>query len=330
MTTQPELPEIPVIDVGPSFALDTAQQVGERAYDLLSLATARVPDSLLRLLDLASKRWLERNASPYLSEIAHLAGLSRLPGVYYINVHYEWGCTTAARSDAPGQSPILQRTLDWDVAGIGRYVLAARIAGPFGGWINLTWPGFTGVIQAMAPGRFAAAINQPMPRRLSGVMTIDKLLALRDVWRSPHIQPVHLLRRVFETAVNYGAAKEMLATVAITTPAIFTLAGVRPHEACVIERRPVEARILETTLAANDWRTPEWRPRHHLAYQNEARLRAMELASPAWDPELRWVNWPLLNKQTRLALMADPAKGRLLARGYEKERPATRTLRLEI
>lgn len=329
MTTQPELVEIPVIDVGTSFALETAQQVGERAYDLLSLATARVPNSLLRLLDLASRRWLERNASPYLPEIAHLARLSRLPGVYYINVHYEWGCTTAARPNALGKSPILQRTLDWDVAGIGRYVLAARIASPLGGWINLTWPGFTGVIQAMAPGRFAAAINQPMPRRLSGIMPIDKLLALRAVWRSPHIQPIHLLRRVFETAANYGAAKEMLATIPVATPAIFTLAGVRSHEVCVIERRPMEARFLEATLAANEWRTPEWHPRHYSAYENGARLRAMRMASPAWDPGLLWVTWPLLNRETRLAVMADPANGRLLARGYEEERPATHTLKLD-
>lgn len=73
MTTQPELAAIPLIDVGASLALETAQQVAERAYDLLSLATVRVPSSLLRLLDLASRRWLERNASPYLSEITHLA-----------------------------------------------------------------------------------------------------------------------------------------------------------------------------------------------------------------------------------------------------------------
>ena len=40
----------------------------------------------------------------------------------------EWGCTTAIKPTPEGRLARLLRTLDWNVAGIGRFVVAARIA----------------------------------------------------------------------------------------------------------------------------------------------------------------------------------------------------------
>jgi hypothetical protein len=167
-----------------------------------------------------------------------------------------------------------------------------------------------------------------MPPRRVGLFSLDWLIAKRQVWCSPHIQPIHLLRRVFETAPDYRTARAMLEAAPITTPAIFTLVGVRLNEAVVLERRPTEASVLTDPHAANEWCTPAWRPGHHHAYENDARLAAIRATSAQWDLDFSWLTWPMLNAETRLAVVAEPASGRLLARGYESGQPATRTLDL--
>jgi hypothetical protein len=323
-----DLPEIPVFDVGPAFATETAHLAGrERAYAMLDAATAGVPMFGLRLADAISRRWLSAQHSPYLPELDQLASLSTRPGAYFLNVHYEWGCTTAAKPGMEGTSARLLRALDWNVNGLGRHIVAARIASAFGPWVSLTWPGFTGVLQAMAPGRFAAAINQPTVRKRAGIRTVDWLLSKRDVWRSHHVQPIHLLRRVFEEAPDFAAARRLLEATPICTPAIYTLAGVRASEACIIERRETAARVLlKSACTANEWQTVEWYPGHHSAFENARRLAAMQIAPGSLD--LTWLHWPILNNETRLALAADAAQGYLIAQGYEAKGPATRPLEL--
>ena len=75
----------------------------------------------------------------------------------------EWACTALARDD---DAPWLVRTLDWPFPGLGRHVEIALMRGAAGDFYNVTWPGFVGVLTAMAPGRFAAAVNQaPLRRR---------------------------------------------------------------------------------------------------------------------------------------------------------------------
>jgi hypothetical protein len=322
-----DLPEIPVFDVGPDFAIETARLAGrERAYAMLDAATAGVPLLALRFADAVSRRWLSARQSPYLAELDQLARLSTRPGAYFLNVHYEWGCTTAAKPAVDGTSARLLRALDWNVDGLGRSVVAARVASAFGPWVSLTWPGFTGVLQALAPGRFAAAINQPSVKKRTGLIAVDWLLSKASVWRSPYLQPIHLLRRVFEQAPDFTAARRMLETTPICTPAIYTLAGVRPSEVCVIERCETSAQVLlKSACAANEWQTREWHPGHS-AFENAKRLAAMETTPGSLD--LQWLHWPILNTETRLALAADPAQGRLIAQGYESSGPATRPLEL--
>ncbi len=323
---QIKLPEILVYDVGANFPMELAERVGDRAYKLLQAATGGTSKRKLRLADSVSRRWLERNGSPYLAEIDALAQRSLRPGIYYLNASYEWGCTTAARPSIEGTSALLQRTLDWDVNGIGRYVVAARIANPLGAWISFTWPAFTGVIQAVAPGRFAAAINQPTLAWHVGLLAADRLIALYRIWSTKHIQPVHLLRRVFETAPDFQSALAMLQTVPISSPVIFTLAGITADQTATIERLPTEYRTTADAFAANEWRAFAGRVRSHAAFENEARLGAARTASAQWDPNLGWVCWPILNRETRLAMMAEPVSGRIIARGYENGAPATRDL----
>jgi hypothetical protein len=294
---------------------------------MLDAALAGVPLYALRVADAISRRCLSAHQSPYLPELDQLASLSTRPGAYFLNLHYEWGCTTAAKPAMEGTSARLLRALDWKVNGLGRYVVAARITSARGPWVSLTWPGFTGVLQAMAPGRFAAAINQPSIRKRTGVLAIDWVLSKRDVWRSPHMQPIHLLRRAFEEAPDFSAARHMLESTPICTPAIYTLAGLRASDVCIIERRETSAgMLLNAVCAANEWQTPEWHPGHHSAFENARRLATMETAPGLLD--LKWLHWPILNSQTRLALAADPAQGHLIAQGYEASGPATQPLEL--
>lgn len=320
------LPSIPVCDVNADFPMALAERIGSRGFTLLETATSNVSQRVLRFADRVSRRWLKRNGSPYFTEIEALAERARRPGIYYLNVSYEWGCTTAARPAPDGASALFQRTLDWEVNGIGRHVVAARVASPLGTWISFTWPAFTGVIQAVAPGRFAAAINQPtLPRRVRSE-SMDRLLAHCAIWNSKHIQPIHLLRRVFETAPDYQAALGMLQSTPVSTPVIFTLAGIRTEQTATIERLPTTHITIRDAFAANEWRAVAPQHRHYAAFENEARLSAMRSTSGIWDPHLPWVQWPILNPDTRLAMMANPATGDIIARGYEAGVPATRTL----
>ena len=87
--------------------------------------------------------------------IAH--GLKR-PGIWLLHGAYLFGCTALADETADG--PRLRRTLDWPFPGLGRLVEVVRRRGEAGEYLNVTWPGFVGVLTAVAPGRFAA-VDQP-------------------------------------------------------------------------------------------------------------------------------------------------------------------------
>ena len=141
------------------------------------------------------------------------------------------------------------RTLDWPFAGLGRGLTVARQAGPAGEFWNVTWPGAVGVLTALAPGRFAATINQaPLYRRTRGEVLrwIDYAAnAIRTYARVRFAPPAHVLRQVFETASNYGEAKEMLSRLPMARPMLIALAGTRPGESCVIERTETQAWMEE-------------------------------------------------------------------------------------
>jgi hypothetical protein len=220
--------------------------------------------------------------------------------------------------------------LDWHTPGLGRHIIAARVASAAGPFVTLTWPGYTGVLQAMAPGRFAAAINQAPMRKPLGSFYLDWAANRARVWRMPHPTPAHLLREVFETAPDFASARHMLATLPISTPAIFSLAGLRAAETAVIERTETEARVHEgANVAANHWQAAGWRG-HSRGIDSSARAWFMHRGALAMEPDFSWLTFPVLNDCTRLAMVADPAQGRLIAQGFEARRPATEPLALSV
>ena len=148
-----ELPAIPTLEVGCDFPMATLMADEANARALLDRALGHVPPAAVRVLDGISRRWLARTGNAQLAEIDAIARHINRPGAHFMSVNYEWGCTVRVGPSPDGRTARLSRTLDWMTRGLGRYIIAARVecrAGPF---VALTWPGYPGVLQAMALGR---------------------------------------------------------------------------------------------------------------------------------------------------------------------------------
>lgn len=324
----PDLQRIPVHDVGRAYPLETLVREEARALALIEGATRGVPLVALKSLDAISRRWLAKQDSVHLAEIDAIALRLRRPGAYFLSVNYEWGCTCRVAPAPDHASARLVRVLDWMTPGLGRHVVAARVECAAGPFVTLTWPGYTGILQAMAPGRFAAALNQAPMRKPLGGYYLDWAVNRARVWSMAHPTPAHLLREVFETAPTFTEAKRMLTERPISTPAIFSLAGVRPAEAAVIERCETEARVHEGSNAtANHWQAPGWHG-HTRGNDSAGRARLMHAVATDLDRRFAWLAPPILNWNTRLVMVADAGSGRLVAQGFEAMRPATEPLEL--
>ncbi|MGI9384411.1 MAG: hypothetical protein ACR2PO_14760 [Methyloligellaceae bacterium] len=323
-----DLPAIPVYDVGRDWPMETLAVDTQRVHDLLDAAAAGVPKAALRLGDAVSRRWLARSGNRHLGEIDRVAETIDRPGAHYFNTSYEWGCTASVGPSPDGRTARLMRVLDWPDHGLGRYIVAVRVDGAAGPWITLTWPGYTGVLHALAPGRFAAALNQAPMDQPVGFFPLDWAVNRVGVWRSAEPTPAHLLRRAFEEACNFEEARRILMETPLALSTIYSLTGTAPYEACIIERREREAHVIEgPASAANQWQRPDWRGRGR-GVENDVRACMMADRDRELDPAFPWLAPPVLNETTRLALVADAGSGRMVVQGYEADGPATQTLSL--
>jgi hypothetical protein len=289
---------------------------------------------MVPLIDQIAKRWLERSQSPYVEEIRTIAAALGFPGIWFLNGSYQWSCT--ARAWEENQEPWLVRTLDWPFPGLGRHVSVARMQGPAGEFYNVGWRGYVGTLTAMAPGRFSASINQaPMRRRTqTPLLRLADLLAnsLQTLVWVRNIPPDQLLRHVFETCRDFDQARHVLETTPIARPVIYTLAGLKPGERCVIERLEESATVRRhDTVAANDWNEsiPGWEGRMSAdkmftcTFEEAAeRSRARSDSLGAWpghaaSAPFAWVVPPVLNPYTRLAAEMCATSGVLRVIGYE-------------
>jgi hypothetical protein len=314
----------------PAFARSRSQEAHElMEIVLLGLGPAgRVLRPFLPLGDRIAARRLAEMADPYRDEILALPAVIGRAGPVAFSLSYEWGCTT--RVFETGGAPRLFRVLDWRFHGLGERIEVVRLAGPAGEWVTATWPGVMGALHGAAPGRFSVALNQAPERQTGFGRPVDWLAAKRRFLRERGMAPPHLLRKVFEQAPDYAAARAMLAETPVAVPVIFTLAGTRPGEACVIERVEGAAAHAEggPAVAANHFVTPlgdglRWRPRGE---DSHGRHRAAcVLAEP---PGVDVVDGPVLNRFTRLALMLD-ATGALSVAGYDGLRRVTAPCHLQ-
>ncbi len=262
--------EIPVLDVRHLPSADLCRYDLDRVRLLVASALSRRSHILLplatRLVDRISHSWFVRQANPYLEEIRHVAELVGRPGTYFLNAAYEWACSTSVAADPSGDGARMIRVLDWGFAGIGPHVVIARHESAHGPFYNVTWPGYAGVVTAMAPGRFSAAINQAPRVPVSGIRALDEIVTrLRVLLARDAILASHLLRRVFESAPDFDAAIGMLTddSIDLAMPALFIVAGIEPEQSCVVEALGRERRIHRTTQAtaalgvANQWLSPD-------------------------------------------------------------------------
>lgn len=317
------LAKIPLLDLRGYTPLELlflqrrqAQLLAEGA--LYSLGAARI---FAGVADRASRRWLQKSANPYLTEISLIADSVRTPGTYLLNTSLEWGCTAGAWASAQG--PILRRVLDWPFPRLGEFVVVAHFSGKLGDFFSVTWPGYSGILQGMAPGRFAAAINQA-PMRNAG-------LGVRGDWLKGRFKangtlalpPSHLLRQAFETARDYLAAKTMLSMTPVAVPAIFTLSGCRPGEGCVIERTEDSYAVREMgasrVCATNQFEgqlndiIQGWRPRPI----DSAGRYAQALTLKSGEADFSWFTPPIANVNSRLVMSANAASGALKVMGTD-------------
>ncbi len=322
------LPQIPVIEASEDWCLETLKKEPARTRVLIEGAAKRYPEFVLRYGDKRSRNWLLKNNNPYLKEIDQLSEHLGRPGAHFLNVSYEWGCTSKAAPDPHNKSSRLIRILDWPDKGLGSQVIALRIPNPLGEWISLTWPGYSGVLQAVAKGRFAIGLNQGPMEGTTGIFLIDWLINRHKVWKNNFLPPAHLLRFVFENAQNYHEAKHLLTVTPIATPAIFIISGIKPDEACVIERKTEQAHTLEgPNVAANTWQKLDWGGNFR-GEENESRASMMDRQKCCLEQDFSWLQPPVLNERTRLALIADASTGEIMAQGFEADGPATSILRL--
>jgi hypothetical protein len=319
-----------VSDVREGGAPAHARQRREQALTLRAACLDWLPCGglLARLADPPARWWLRRSGSPFVDEIAAIARTLGRPGVWLLHGAYAFGCTALAEDSPDG--PVLRRTLDWPFPGLGRLVEVTRQRGAAGEFLNVTWPGFAGVLTAVAPGRFAASINQaPMRRRttVGWLLWLDYALnALDAFFAGGRPPPEHVLRQAFEACASFDEARCLLETAPVARPVLFLLIGCAMGERVLIERNGSEARLYrEDTVVANAWRDRShgWRPRAcgegTPVENNRRRVATMFACAGAHADRLRWAVPPVVNACTRLSVEMCAASGRLIVAGWEAD-----------
>jgi hypothetical protein len=315
-----------------------ARSVLMAARNVFGFASRAAAFFLMPLADRCSRRWLERTDSPYLAEIDHCAQVVGMSGAHALNAAYEWACTTGAF--ATGDDVTLLRVLDWGFPELGSRVVVLRADSPAGEYFNMTWPGFTGSVNGLAPGRFAAAINIA-PMRKHGLTMLGDWVRNQQIVRQPGgVPPAHLLRFAFENAKDFAAAKLLLAEAPVCAPVIYTLAGTKPGEGCIIERIEKDAFVRElgdnrSVTTSNHFHTAAlvqqrhgWRPRgvdSHGRYAQSCTIIPEQLAAAR---DFEWLAPPMLNWETRLAIIANAKTGRLLVQGFEGDDRVTEVFQM--
>ncbi len=321
--------EIPLLDIGREGPIALAESAAERLALLVAGARRHYGNVTLRLGDRATHQWLLRNGNPYRHEIAAIAARFPMPGAIVLNLSYEWSCTAGVGPDPAGHGMRMLRTLDWPLKGLGASLVVARYETEAGDYYSATWPGFVGVLTAMAPGRFCAAINQPPARRISGRCWFDWAIHRRGVWRQSALPPSHLLRAVFDECRTYAEAKARLIETPLCIPAFFTLAGA-DGEGCVIERQETRAAVHEAPMSiSNHWLSLPISGYHDRGTDSVGRRALMEACRDTAPDDFSWVVPPILNTRTHASIIANADRPQLLVQGWEGAQPVTAVFDLE-
>ena len=280
------------------------------AHLILDEVTRYFGMAALRVLDGASRAWFEWARSPHLGELRAFASKVNRPGVYFLNLSYEWACTVMISGRSDGEVR-MQRVFDWGPVTLGRTLCAIHRSphGSVGSYVSLTWPLFVGEVTAIAAGRFAVALNSaprlrwwpkhsllpkgPLPPMVSRMLGITGWAPRRS------LPPAHLLRKVFEEAATATDAIRMLRAIPCCAPAIFCVAGRNLAESGVVERRYDGTRFLPAPVCtANDWH--DGREAKFGYGDSPTRIAALRQRDGETDLA-HWCVAPILNTNTRYA-----------------------------
>lgn len=332
---------IPLVDVRSNGLFQLAQTYPDQAKDLIQasrnsfgLLSSLATRLIFPHTDKISKKWLRDTNNPYFDEINNYVDLLKLPGIYTLSICLEWGCTSSVYIKEG--TPTLVRALDWIFPKLGEAIIVAQQTGRTGDFYNVTWPGVSGMFNGMAPGRFAATLNQAPMQRHRLTYFGDWLANRRQVFKATGLPPAHALRQVFEQAEDYDAAKALLCKIPLALPVIYVLSGVRPGAGCVIERTENDYAIRaiehDRVCASNQFDTKldstgyGWRPRPINSAGRVALARKMDLAMI--DGQFSWLKPPIANSHTRLALRACAATSTLEVIGLHGEQRVTEIFKL--
>lgn len=263
----------------------------------------------LTVFDTLSRRWLRARDSVLLSEIDAFALRLRRPGVYFLNLSFEWSCTVGVHSDSQGHV-IMKRAFDWGPRSLGPTVRVVERRGPRP-YAALTWPMFVGEATIVAPGRFSIALNRaPGPglwaEQWFRAVPLRRLIDAVGFYRSRGEPPAHVLRRVAERAETSTEAIEMLSSAALCRNAIFVIAGIDLDTSGVIERRSGKVHFRPApAVAANHFEVL------HRPYSPDSQSRSAWMAQCLNAAEsAHWCRWPVINPMTRFASQIEMPSGR--------------------
>lgn len=310
------LPKLRVTHLPDGHHAALAARYPDAALDLLAIGDQLLSQPVVKLLDYGAERWARSRDIPFREEIEQISAQVQRRGAWFANLNYEWGCSAGVLSNSAG-APVLVRVLDWPFPRMGELATIVHCPSPQGAWSHVTWPGCVGVLQANAPQRFAAVINQaPCCSFGLGQYAGRAVGWLHSKWRwvqSQGIPPVLLLRQVMMSAPDFSAALQLLTDAVVAAPVIFTLVGTQPEDYAIIQKSYAGTVVRREKAVSNCWLNPEL-PGDLGANDAPARLRKLQQTLAA-GAGLRWLQSPVLNKDSRLAVELCPAEGSMIVQG---------------
>jgi hypothetical protein len=332
------LEDIPFIDIrgsSPTQLLELyankAQNLVEASKNTFGLASKLASHLALPIADQLARAWLHKTQNPYRNEIELYTKILPIKGLLALNLSYEWGCTSGAYKN-DGRVTLL-RVLDWPFPALGSNIVVAHQRGSAGDFYNITWPGVSGIFQAITPGRFAAALNQAPMRRYKTGIVIDWIRNRARFNKSSSLPPAHLLRKAFETANSYEEAKAILSQHSVSIPVIYTLSGTQEQEGCVIERLEDSFSIRELSKCDNVCATNHfessfngighgWLPR---AMDSHGRASSAKLIdSKDLTDDFLWFAPQIVSHLSRLVMTADASSGTFSLMATDGVKPVTK------
>ncbi len=264
----------------------------------------------------------------YGSEVDALAGAIGVEpeAVLVGNLAYDLtnaaACSTfVVAGDAP---PLHARNLDWTFPGglLREHTTVVRVSGaPAGPYAMVGWPGFFGGLTAVAPGRFSVTVNFVAQEEDTPAEAFAR--ALMGYWPVPWA-----VRTALDECADYESAIELLSTMRLLSPVLFTVAGVRAGEAVVVERSPsrhaVRPLVRGSVCTTNHYASAEHGEPGADSADSEERLRGLERStrsSPPRDAEeaFQVLSRPLfLREETQHQVAMSAATGMLVVRVPER------------